>query len=92
MIIRHQYRISIQGEGVAYRGRALVELETKLDVEMLKSAKNLQSDEIIRVQVRMPKSALLSLKNVRKILVLKSMYMLLKEAFEPLSCFNFFLN
>ena len=66
---------------MAYRGRALVELETKMDVEMTKSAEDLQSDEIIRVQVRMPKSALLSSKNVRKILELKSIFKLLKGAF-----------
>ena len=89
MIIRHQYRISIQGEGVAYRGRALVELETKMDVEMTKSAEDLQSDEIIRVQVRMPKSALLSSKNVRKILELKSIFKLLKGAFFFLIFFFF---
>ena len=70
---------------MAYRGRALVELETKMDVEMTKSAEDLQSDEIIRVQVRMPKSALLSSKNVRKILELKSIFKLLKGAF----VFNF---
>ena len=72
---------------MAYRGRALVELETKMDVEMTKSAEDLQSDEIIRVQVRMPKSALLSSKNVRKILELKSIFKLLKGAF----VFNFFI-
>ena len=76
---------------MAYRGRALVELETKMDVEMTKSAEDLQSDEIIRVQVRMPKSALLSSKNVRKILELKSIFKLLKGAFVFLIFFFFLI-
>ena len=43
--------ILFQGEGVAYRGRVLVELETKLGPSSKEVAEDLQSHEIIRVQV-----------------------------------------
>lgn len=41
----------MQGEGVAYRGRLLVELETKLDTQPTKLVENVLSDDIIRIQV-----------------------------------------
>ena len=43
--------ILFQDEGVAYRGRVLVELETKLGPSSKEVAEDLQSHEIIRVQV-----------------------------------------
>ena len=43
--------LCFQGEGVAYRGRVLLELETKLGVTPLETEEDLQSHEIIRVQV-----------------------------------------
>lgn len=44
-----------QGEGVAYRGRVLVELETKLGPSSKEPSEDLQSHEIIRVQVKRKK-------------------------------------
>lgn len=38
------------GQGVAYRGRALVELETKLDTQPTKMVEEVLNDDIIRVQ------------------------------------------
>lgn len=38
------------GQGVAYRGRALVELETKLDTQPAKMVEEVLNDDIIRVQ------------------------------------------
>ncbi|XP_073239418.1 myoferlin-like [Porites lutea] len=38
------------GEGVAYRGRVLVELETKLDTQPTKLIEDVPSDHIIRIQ------------------------------------------
>lgn len=43
--------IYFQGQGVAYRGRALVELETKLDTQPTKMVEEVLNDDIIRVQV-----------------------------------------
>lgn len=40
-----------QGEGVAYRGRLLVELQSKLGEEIDKEVEQMRPDEIIRVQV-----------------------------------------
>ena len=45
-------RLRSQGEGVAYRGRVLVELETKLGPSSKEPSEDLQSHEIIRVQVK----------------------------------------
>ena len=39
------------GEGVAYRGRLLVELETKLGEEIDKELEVMKGPELIRVQV-----------------------------------------
>ena len=44
-----------QGEGVAYRGRVLVELETKLGPSSKEPSEDLQSHEIILVQVKREK-------------------------------------
>lgn len=41
----------LQGEGVAYRGRVLVELSTKLDGKMDKNIDNISSDDILVAQV-----------------------------------------
>lgn len=49
--VRFFFIILFQGEGVAYRGRVLVELETKLGPSSKEVAEDLQSHEIIRVQV-----------------------------------------
>lgn len=40
-----------QGEGVAYRGRILVELSTKLEEKADESVENIHSDDILVVQV-----------------------------------------
>ena len=40
-----------QGEGVAYRGRVLIELETKMDTQPTQLVEDVLSDDIIRVQV-----------------------------------------
>jgi len=40
-----------QGEGVAYRGRVLIELETKMDTQPTKLVEDVLSDDIVRVQV-----------------------------------------
>ena len=40
-----------QGEGVAYRGRLLVELQSKLGEEIDKELEEIRPDELIRVQV-----------------------------------------
>lgn len=40
-----------QGEGVAYRGRVLIELETKMDTQPTKLVQDVLSDDIVRVQV-----------------------------------------
>ncbi len=42
---------SLQGEGVAYRGRLLVELESKLGEEIDKELEVMKGPELIRVQV-----------------------------------------
>ena len=42
---------TLQGEGVAYRGRLLVELETKLGEEIDKELEVMKGPELIRVQV-----------------------------------------
>lgn len=44
-------QMSLQGEGVAYRGRVLVELSTKLDEKADKAVENIHSDNILVVQV-----------------------------------------
>lgn len=41
----------LQGEGVAYRGRILVELSTKLEGKADQSVQNIHSDDILVVQV-----------------------------------------
>lgn len=43
--------VSLQGEGVAYRGRILVELSTKLDQKAEKAVDDIHSDDILVVQV-----------------------------------------
>lgn len=43
--------MSLQGEGVAYRGRILVELSTKLDQKTDKAVDTIHSDDILVVQV-----------------------------------------
>jgi hypothetical protein len=43
--------IVFQGEGVAYRGRALVELQTVLDEKPLTAVEDILPDELTRVQV-----------------------------------------
>lgn len=40
-----------QGEGVAYRGRILVEMSTKLEGKMDKSVDSIHSDDILVAQV-----------------------------------------
>lgn len=40
-----------QGEGVAYRGRVLVELSTQLDGKFDKSVDDISSDDILVAQV-----------------------------------------
>ena len=45
------WRMFSQGEGVAYRGRLLVELESKLGEEIDKELEVMSSSELIRVQV-----------------------------------------
>lgn len=40
-----------QGEGVAYRGRILVEMSTKLEGKMDKTVDSIHSDDILVVQV-----------------------------------------
>lgn len=44
--------LPFEGEGVAYRGRALISLQTKMDEEMEAPVEDLQADQIILVQVR----------------------------------------
>lgn len=41
----------LQGEGVAYRGRVLVELSTQLDGKADKPVDDISSDDILVVQV-----------------------------------------
>lgn len=41
----------LQGEGVAYRGRMLVELETKVTGEMENGVEDLEELDIVLVQV-----------------------------------------
>lgn len=43
--------VSLQGEGVAYRGRILVELITQLNGKMDKPLDDIQSDDILVAQV-----------------------------------------
>lgn len=43
--------MSFQGEGVAYRGRILVALSTKLDQKEDKAVDSIHSDDILVVQV-----------------------------------------
>lgn len=43
--------MSLQGEGVAYRGRILVELSTKLEGKADKAVDNVPSDDILVAQV-----------------------------------------
>ena len=42
---------TLQAEGVAYRGRLLVELETKLGEEIDKELEVMKGPELIRIQV-----------------------------------------
>lgn len=44
----------LQGEGVAYRGRLLVELESKLGEEIDKPLEKMKGPDLIRVQVTQP--------------------------------------
>lgn len=41
----------LQGEGVAYRGRVLVELSTQLDGKVDKNVDDISSDDILVAQV-----------------------------------------
>lgn len=41
-----------QGEGVAYRGRVLIELSSKLDEKVEKRLEDVSSDDILLAQVR----------------------------------------
>lgn len=41
----------LQGEGVAYRGRVLVELSTKLEGKADQAVENIHSDDLLVVQV-----------------------------------------
>ena len=41
----------LQGEGVAYRGRVLIELQTIVGETPLTSVEDINSDDVIRVQV-----------------------------------------
>lgn len=41
----------LQGEGVAYRGRILLELSTKLEGKADQAVENIHSDDILVVQV-----------------------------------------
>lgn len=50
-ISEHVALLSLQGEGVAYRGRILVELATKLDEKADKAVDGIHSDDILVVQV-----------------------------------------
>lgn len=50
-ISEHFAFLSLQGEGVAYRGRILVELSTKLDGKADKAVDSINSDDILVVQV-----------------------------------------
>ena len=43
-----------QGEGVAFRGRALVELQTVLGETPETPVEDIPNDDLFRVQVRMP--------------------------------------
>lgn len=47
-----QHFQSLQGEGVAYRGRVLVELSTKLEGKADKTVDSIHSDDILVVQVK----------------------------------------
>lgn len=47
----HFLYVVSQGEGVAYRGRLLVQLESKLGAEIEKELEVMKPDELIRVQV-----------------------------------------
>lgn len=47
----HLLYVVLQGEGVAYRGRLLVELECKLGEEIEKEVEVMNPSELIRVQV-----------------------------------------
>ena len=51
LLKRSSYLVFAQGEGVTYRGRVLVELETKLGELPDEESDDLPSDEIIRIQV-----------------------------------------
>lgn len=42
---------ALQGEGVAYRGRVLVELSTQLDGKVDKNVDDISSDDILVAQV-----------------------------------------
>lgn len=43
--------MSLQGEGVAYRGRVLVELSTKLEGKADKTVESISSDDVLVAQV-----------------------------------------
>lgn len=49
--IRFLHLDLLQGEGVAYRGRVLVELSTELDGKIDKNVDNISSDDILVAQV-----------------------------------------
>lgn len=48
----HDCDFLFQGEGVAYRGRVLLSLETKLVEHSEQKVENLPADDILRVEVR----------------------------------------
>lgn len=49
--MRRIYFALYQGEGVAYRGRILVELSTQLDEKIDKNVDDISSDDILVTQV-----------------------------------------
>lgn len=49
--ISFRYVVITQGEGVAYRGRILVQLTTKLEDKVDKTVDSIHSDDILVAQV-----------------------------------------
>lgn len=52
MVFYISYNV-LQGEGVAYRGRIMVELSTKLEGKADKAVDGIPSDDILVAQVRL---------------------------------------
>ena len=52
MVFKISYNV-LQGEGVAYRGRIMVELSTKLEGKADKAVDAIPSDDILVAQVRL---------------------------------------